>query len=664
MRRLGSFVAGSPASVPACLGVGVLLVWAVLDGGYAVPSWVPGGLGLLALLGVGLVAAPVRLGKLPRALAVALVALAGFTLWSYTSMLWANDPAAAWEGANRTLVLLVVYALFALWPLRPTAALALIALWCLGIGAVALWTVLSFQTAGAALFYDARLIDPVGYINANAALWLSAAWPALVLAGRAQTPPWLRAALAATAVLCAALVVLTLSRGALIAATLTLVVLFALVPGRARTLGVLAVIVCAVAAVTPSLLDLGDELGGDFAIFADPGLVVLPVITAALAGALVVALWAVGEGLAPPTPRVALATRRAVGTLGAVAVLAGAIGLLAAVGDPVARAQTAWQQFTEGGYEEVGSGQSRLTSLGSNRYDFWRVGILQFRRSPLLGAGADNFARDYLAERRSDETPRFVHSAVLRTLGQTGLIGTALLLTFLVAALLAAVRGVRAGRPRTRTLAGAALAGFVFVAAHAAVDWLWAFPAVAGAAFALLGVAGAVGWPAPRPQAPRRPRPAGALVGAGFALVVAGALVPPWLSEREVRVALEVWRLNPPVAFATLDRAAGFNPLAARPYLLGGTIALQLDDRDQARRQFAAALEREPDSAYAALQLGALLAEAGDRMAAEDLITRAVALDPRNEVTRGALQRLRGGEAVDLAGINRDIADRGANFAR
>jgi hypothetical protein len=53
MRPLGSFVAGSPASVPACLGMGILVAWAVADGGYAVPTWVPGGLALLALLAVG-----------------------------------------------------------------------------------------------------------------------------------------------------------------------------------------------------------------------------------------------------------------------------------------------------------------------------------------------------------------------------------------------------------------------------------------------------------------------------------------------------------------------------------------------------------------------------------------------------------------------------------
>jgi len=664
MRPQGSFVAGSPAGVPACLGMGILIAWAVADGGYAVPTWVPGGLALLGLLAVGLAVAPQRLAELPRALVVALGALAGFTLWSYASMLWADDPAVAWEGANRTLVFLVVFALFSLWPLRPPAALALLALWCLGVGGVALWTVLRLDGAGADLFYDARLIEPVGYINADAALWLSAAWPALVLAGRARTPPCLRAALAATTVLCGALVVLTLSRGAFIAAGLTLVAVLALVPGRARTLTVFAAVMVCVALLTPGLLDLGDELSGDFAVFADPGTVVLPLLTAALACALVVALWAVGEGLRPPAPRTARLARRAIGALGVAAALAGAVVVLMAVGDPVSRAQTAWGEFKSSSYEDVGAGSARLSSLGSSRYDFWRVGLIQLERSPLLGAGADNFAGDYLLERRSDESPRFVHSVVLRTLGQTGLVGTVLLGTFLVTALVAGVRSVRAGPVATRSLAGAALAGFVFVATHAAVDWLWAFPAVAGAGFAMLGIAGAVGRPAPVAAPPRRPRPAGALVAAGVGLVAAAALVPPWLSEREVRVALETWRLNPPAAFAALDRAAGFQPLAARPYLLGGTIALQLDDRDGARRAFAAALEREPRSAYAALQLGALLAEAGDARRAEGLLARAVALDPRNDVMRGALERLRAGEPVDLAQINADIAEQGAVFAR
>jgi hypothetical protein len=93
MRPLGSFVAGSPAGVPACLGMGILVAWAVADGGYAVPTWVPGGLALLGLLAVGLAVAPQRPAELPRTLVVALGALGAFTLWSYASMLWADDPA-------------------------------------------------------------------------------------------------------------------------------------------------------------------------------------------------------------------------------------------------------------------------------------------------------------------------------------------------------------------------------------------------------------------------------------------------------------------------------------------------------------------------------------------------------------------------------------------
>ena len=35
---------------------------------------------------------------------------------------WAHDQGIAWEGANRTLLYLVVFALLALWPLRPGQA--------------------------------------------------------------------------------------------------------------------------------------------------------------------------------------------------------------------------------------------------------------------------------------------------------------------------------------------------------------------------------------------------------------------------------------------------------------------------------------------------------------------------------------------------------------
>ena len=62
-----------------------------------------------------------------------------------------------------------------------------------------------------------RLLYPTGYANANAALWLMAAWPALLLA-RSRRLAWpLRGVLAGSAVLLADVALLAQSRGSLYA---------------------------------------------------------------------------------------------------------------------------------------------------------------------------------------------------------------------------------------------------------------------------------------------------------------------------------------------------------------------------------------------------------------------------------------------------------------
>jgi O-antigen ligase len=78
--------------------------------------------------------------------------------------------------------------------------------------------------------------------------------------------------------------------------------------------------------------------------------------------------------------------------------VAGALAGLAVAGNPVDRLDDAWHSF-KGGYATDAS-QSRLVSgLGSNRYDFYRVALDQFRGHPVAGVGADNFFQDYLAHK-------------------------------------------------------------------------------------------------------------------------------------------------------------------------------------------------------------------------------------------------------------------------
>jgi tetratricopeptide (TPR) repeat protein len=310
-------------------------------------------------------------------------------------------------------------------------------------------------------------------------------------------------------------------------------------------------------------------------------------------------------------------------------------------------------------------GASRFTaSLGSHRYDFWRVAVDRFAAHPLAGIGSANFQQDYLARGKSYEQPRFPHSLELGVLSQTGLVGAALLVVALGSAIAAGVAAVWRRSGIGSAVAAGALGSFVYWVIHGSIDWFWEFPGVAAAAFALLGLAAGL--------EPRRPAPAGN-PGAASPLVdsprlavplAAGVLVAlasfgaPWMSELYSDQAADSWARSPATAFYKLDRAASLDPLSARPKLLAGSIALRLQSWNQAERYFNQALDRDPRDAYAHLELGALASQQGRRAQAEALLGQAVKLSPRDAISAFALGRVRDGRTVTTTEINNQLLAR------
>jgi len=359
------------------------------------------------------------------------------------------------------------------------------------------------------------------------------------------------------------------------------------------------------------------------------------VATAAVVGSLVAATVPVLErraGVIATGYRPQLRRLRGVAlVLVVLAILAGLI----AVGSPAHRLSQAWHSFTHGYTASAQSG-SRLTSgLGSNRYDFYRVAWNGFTAHPAGGVGADNFQALYLRSGTSAETPRYPHSIELRTLVQTGLVGALLLGGALLAALLAAGRAIRRrGRQAdpTRTLiAAAAVMPFAYWLIHGSFDW---FLGVRGAGRA--GVRDAGDRLLAGGQATRRCRAAAPRAGnrrpgtnAATAAALAASLVlfaTLWLSQRAINDAVHTWTTRPAVAYAELQRAARLEPLSDQAQLLAGTIASREGDYARAKTQFAAALARSPDDAYATLELGALTSATGHPAQAARLLQRAVNL--------------------------------------
>ncbi|HEX4564198.1 MAG TPA: hypothetical protein VH115_07045, partial [Solirubrobacteraceae bacterium] len=262
--RLVATLREEPTTLPAFVALVFFVAWSADQAGYPLTHWAPGGLALLALLAAALVVVPPRISLAPKPLRVALACLAAFTALSYLSITWAAVGADAWEGANRTLLYLVVFALFSLWPRRGGGALLLLGTWLIAMIVLAGFVLVHLDTRAslAGFFKGDRLAYPGGYENASAATWAIAMWPALVLASRRALPWALRGLLAGGVVLLAGVALLSQSRGSLFSVPIVLVLVFALLPKRLRTFAVLAPIAACIAASAPSVLHVGDALKG------------------------------------------------------------------------------------------------------------------------------------------------------------------------------------------------------------------------------------------------------------------------------------------------------------------------------------------------------------------------------------------------------------------
>jgi O-antigen ligase len=688
-RKLTAPLREAPATVPALAAVALFVIWAVDQAGYPLTHWGPGGLIVLVLLGIAFALLGLRVADIPLPVRIALACLAGYTALSFLSILWAAVPGDAWEGADRTLLYLLVFALFACWRQRGASAALLLGVWTLALVGLAAYAALHLNSASEAalqrMLPGGRLVYPSGYPNANAAQWLMAFWPAVLMA-RSERLPWgLRGLLAGGAVLLAEVALLSQSRGSLYATAVMLVLVFALLPGRTRTFALLVPVAAGIAAAAPSVLRVGDHLRGGAVVPSS----VHSAVTASLAAALLVGL-AVAGGAAVQSRRAFSQSsreriRRGLAAVALTSLVVVLLGGLVAAGNPITRIRHGWESF-KGGYGQGASSNRLVSGLGSNRYDFYRVALDEFVSHPIVGIGADNFQQQYLARGRSNETPRYPHSLELRTLTQTGVLGALLALVGLGSALLAGARACRASSageadPLARVAAAAALGGFAYWTVHGSFDWFWEFAGLGAPAFALLGLACALApsrsrdelelAPGDSRQAPARRarrggaarRPMALLACLLLALAATLSLAAPWLSQMQVQSAARIWPTAPASAYSRLDEAARLNPLSDEAYLIAGSIALRFGDLARADREFSLALGRVPADAYATLERGAIASSRGQSREAQRLLEAAVRLDPHDLLTRQALQLVREGRRLSVEELNRSILLKAHQFA-
>ena len=106
------------------------------------------------------------------------------------------------------------------------------------------------------------------------------------------------------------------------------------------------------------------------------------------------------------------------------------------------------------------------------------------------------------------------------------------------------------------------------------------------------------------------------------------------------------------LAYARLDRAASLNPLSAEPFVLQGSMALQIGDSDLARRAFERALDREPQNWYAYLQLAMLEGSLGNTAAARAQPRSVARPQPERQGRRQVRRLLDEGREIDPNELN------------
>jgi tetratricopeptide (TPR) repeat protein len=494
-----------------------------------------------------------------------------------------------------------------------------------GVGAIALGTLIALQVDGPSLFLAGRLDDPLGYRNATGCLFALTFWPFVIHAAARGGPRVTRAGAFALATLGLSLSFLTQSRGVLIGLAFGAAVALSLGPDRVRRAWVAILSAGLVAAFSGSLLAPYHAFhGGRGPVGVDD------VATAAHAAALLAGvafvtgmlLALLDSGLRPQGIMWARRLGRAALAVGAI----GAVGAaLAAIGSPIHYADRKLHEFRSVDASTTG-GTTRLSSTGGQRYDLWRVAVKEFEARPLVGVGEASYQYRYYRLRRTDRNLSDPHSLALELLSETGVVGLSLFAVFLGGLAAAVVAGRRATGSRRRSATALVAAGVAFVA-QAQVDWFSRIPGLMGVGLLCL-VLGAALFAGPTLAPDPRGRRSLRWIGVIGLVAGAAATLALFLSNFYVRQARA--ERTPGAQLSAARTAARLNPLSVTPRYLEASALETLGRRAAARAELRDALRVEPQSFVTLGLLGDLEARAGNLGAARAYYARALALNPRD----------------------------------
>ncbi len=642
--RLPAVPAGSPAPSPAgtvrarpahlaavpreapllvILGLGAGLS-PLFSGFYDASVWGPIGLGLLVtVLAVG-IARPPQLGRWGW---IALAALTGYGLWALTSALWADSSAQAFVEGNRTLALAALLGLMLLLVRDRRSAL-----WAIGAfmaGAVLVELIVLFRLLGpgaAEQFLGGRLDQPLGYINAQATFAILALWPLLAIAEQRRSAVAAGAGMSGV-VLMSGLTLLSQSRGAALAVAGSLLVVLAVAPGRMRRACALVVAGAAVAFAAQALLDITDPTT-NAAVHRAATVLLAFAIAAGL-------IWGLAVAAERSLADASRATAKAVVAGGLVVCLAAGLGLAALnAGTVRGEVRAQYDAFVTLGVAEGGEQTaSRLLTGAGNRYDYWRIAGRTWEQNKVLGVGAGNYDEPYFIQRSTVEDIRQPHSMLLQGLSELGILGFALVLVFLGAALWAGVRWAPAARAsRTeRGLLVAALGSFTAWAVHTQVDWIHLLPGITAGAL----IAAAVLLRPPASATSRAPRSVTARAALAGLIVLPLAVAGVSLSRQALashhrgEAQQSLRQGDPRAAISSADSALRLDDQDLQTYYVKSAAFARLGDAKAAERVLQQAVAVEPGDFLPYALLGDLSVRRRQFAKATDYYRQSAARNPR-----------------------------------
>jgi O-antigen ligase len=498
-----------------------------------------------------------------------------------------------------------------------------------------------------------RLSYPVTYWNALGLLAALAAILCLHLTSSASEPRASRILAAAALPAVGATLILTFSRGGLLAAIVGLGAY--LVLGRPRTwlTGVASVAPFTAVAVVSAYN--AEELAA--ADYATTGLdaghdVAMTIALCAIGAAVVRAILAVfvDDRLA----RARLAPLRRLGVAPWMAwsgALVVAIVVALAAGLP-GKLETQYDRFVSGDQGPAGETRDRLTDpANAGRIPEWEAAVRGWKDQPLRGQGAGMYQLDYFERRDASESVTVTdgHSLYLETLDELGLVGGLLLLVVLGSIAVALARGLRS---RYRARYGALLAAALAWMVAAGLDWHWEMPVVTLWLFAAGGLALA------RPMGTSGRAPMGssnrAIIAVGWLI----AAITPFLvmtSSSRIRDAGDaVARGDCTPARESAFDALDYLSARPEPYAIVGFCALLDDFPRPAVDAMREAVSRDPRSWEYRLALATALAANGeDPTAAIREAQRRNPLDPL--VRESARKLLAATTPTERAAAGRDV---------